>query len=161
MRRNIENGYAISSLKLLIDQLMLRHIKICAEREAHHQLGKDERSTTLDELDAFISILYARGINSWILYKEVTGKKLTRREYLQRLIEELRSAYIHKRKYKSDTQTKADTTEEAAQMRKRAHCQTFKRRNKTVDICSDCKTPIGGNNGKYIKEVAHTHTKCA
>ncbi|GFX27181.1 catenin alpha [Trichonephila clavipes] len=51
----------------------------------------------------FYNVLNLAGINSWILHKEVTGKKLTR-EYLQ-LIEELRSAYIHKRKCKSDTQT--------------------------------------------------------
>ncbi|GFW34599.1 piggyBac transposable element-derived protein 4 [Trichonephila clavipes] len=30
--------------------------------EAHRQLGRNEWSTTLDELDAFISILYARGL---------------------------------------------------------------------------------------------------
>ncbi|GFV03649.1 DDE_Tnp_1_7 domain-containing protein [Trichonephila clavipes] len=124
---------------------MLRHIKNCSEEEAHLQLGEKEWSTTLEELDALISILYARvdignnhpkhlpdttlfynstkvgvditdqmarkysvkarrlpvhvfyivldlaGNNSWILYKEVTGKKLTRRECLQQLIEVLRT----------------------------------------------------------------------
>ncbi|GFV69190.1 DDE_Tnp_1_7 domain-containing protein [Trichonephila clavipes] len=124
-KRNIENGYAISSGWLLIDDPMLRPIKNCTEEEAHRQLGENEWSTTVDELDAFISILYARGNNSWSLYKEVTGKKITRREYLQQLIEVLRSAYIHKSKEKSDAQTKADTTEECAQMRKTVHCKDF------------------------------------
>ncbi|GFV67325.1 uncharacterized protein TNCV_3670801 [Trichonephila clavipes] len=41
---------------------MLRHIKNCTEEEADRQLGENEWSTTLDELDAFISILHARGI---------------------------------------------------------------------------------------------------
>ncbi|GFR33596.1 hypothetical protein TNCT_130251 [Trichonephila clavata] len=59
---NIKNCYAISSWRLLIDLPMLRHIKNCNEEEAHRQLGTNERCTTLDELDAFISILCARGI---------------------------------------------------------------------------------------------------
>ncbi|GFU14105.1 hypothetical protein TNCV_2536541 [Trichonephila clavipes] len=67
--------------------------------------------------------LVLAGNISWILYKEVTGKKLTRREYLQQLFEVLRSAYIHRRKYKSDTQTKEDSTEESVLMRKRVHCK--------------------------------------
>ncbi|GFV62469.1 piggyBac transposable element-derived protein 3 [Trichonephila clavipes] len=61
-KRNIENGYAISSGRLVIDEPVLRHIESCLEEEALRQLGKNEGPTTLDELDAFISILYARGI---------------------------------------------------------------------------------------------------
>ncbi|GFY05812.1 hypothetical protein TNCV_4404791 [Trichonephila clavipes] len=60
--RNIENGYAFSLGRLLINEPILRHIKNCTEEEVHWKLGKNELSTTLDELDAFISILYARGI---------------------------------------------------------------------------------------------------
>ncbi|GFX87906.1 DDE_Tnp_1_7 domain-containing protein [Trichonephila clavipes] len=78
-------------------------------------------------VNVFYNILDIAG-NSWILYKEFTEKKLTRREYLQQLIVVLYSAYIHKRKYKSATQTKADTTEESAQMRKRIHYDSLRRR---------------------------------
>ncbi|GFU76416.1 hypothetical protein TNCV_4515711 [Trichonephila clavipes] len=59
-KRNIKNGYAISLRRLLLDEPMLRHIKNCTEKEAHRQLGRNEWPTTLDELDAFISILYTR-----------------------------------------------------------------------------------------------------
>ncbi|GFX11098.1 hypothetical protein TNCV_4503131 [Trichonephila clavipes] len=41
-KRNIENGYAISPERLLIDEPKLRHIKNCTEEEAHRQLGKKE-----------------------------------------------------------------------------------------------------------------------
>ncbi|GFX80953.1 hypothetical protein TNCV_1909461 [Trichonephila clavipes] len=41
---------------------MLRHIKSCIDEEAHWQLGDNEWSTTLDELNTFISVLYARGV---------------------------------------------------------------------------------------------------
>ncbi|GFT16684.1 hypothetical protein TNCV_2284511 [Trichonephila clavipes] len=44
-KRNIENGYAISSERLLIDEPMLRHIK-STEEEADWQLGKNEWPTT-------------------------------------------------------------------------------------------------------------------
>ncbi|GFX44620.1 DDE_Tnp_1_7 domain-containing protein [Trichonephila clavipes] len=105
----------------------------------------------------FYNILDLTGINPWILYKEVTGKKLMRRKYLHQLNEELRSACIHIRKYKPDTQTKADTTEESVERQKRVHCQAFKCRNETVDTCSDCKIPICGKCTKYIKSCP----KCA
>ncbi|GFS69276.1 HTH La-type RNA-binding domain-containing protein [Trichonephila clavipes] len=59
-RRNVENGYAIRSGSLLMDEPMLPHIKNCTEVEARRLLGENEWSTTLDELDAFISILYGR-----------------------------------------------------------------------------------------------------
>ncbi|GFV72042.1 DDE_Tnp_1_7 domain-containing protein [Trichonephila clavipes] len=39
----------------------------------------------------FYNVLDLAGIKSWILYKIVTRKKLTRREYLQQVIEELRA----------------------------------------------------------------------
>ncbi|GFU88943.1 hypothetical protein TNCV_4446181 [Trichonephila clavipes] len=61
-KRNIENSYPISLGRLIIDEPMLCHIKNCTEEEAHRQLGENESSTTLDELDAFKSIFYARGM---------------------------------------------------------------------------------------------------
>ncbi|GFX97481.1 hypothetical protein TNCV_2840411 [Trichonephila clavipes] len=45
-KKKLENGYAISSRRLLMDQPMLRHIKNCTEEEVHRQLGKNEWSTT-------------------------------------------------------------------------------------------------------------------
>ncbi|GFV30314.1 piggyBac transposable element-derived protein 3 [Trichonephila clavipes] len=54
--RLVQEGYLKMSLYFLC------HIKNSTEEEAHRQLGENEWSTTLDELDAFISILYARGI---------------------------------------------------------------------------------------------------
>ncbi|GFW06988.1 hypothetical protein TNCV_3691841 [Trichonephila clavipes] len=44
-KRNIQNGNAISSGRLLIDQHMLRHIKNCSEENTHRQLGKNEWPT--------------------------------------------------------------------------------------------------------------------
>ncbi|GFW72163.1 hypothetical protein TNCV_4790501 [Trichonephila clavipes] len=136
---------------------MLRHIKYCTEEEVHQRLRKKEWSTALAELDAFISILYAQEINSWILIKKVTGKKFTRRKYLQQLIEEMRDAHIYKRKYKSNTQTKTDTSEEPDQMRKMVLCQPFKGRNKVVDTCSDLlvSKKIKGNE-KIIVNTLHS-----
>ena len=41
---------------------MLRHTQGCAEEEARRVLQKDDRSLSLNNLDAFISIIYARGV---------------------------------------------------------------------------------------------------
>ncbi|GFR06373.1 hypothetical protein TNCT_433801, partial [Trichonephila clavata] len=80
-KRNIENGYTISSWKLLIDESMLRHIKNCIEEEAHRQLGKDERSITFDELSALyqfciLKIYMAQIIYSLIVYGQLFGVNL-------------------------------------------------------------------------------------
>ena len=61
-KRNIEDEYVSSTWRLLISERMLRHIKLCTEEEAHRQLGTDDWNTSLQEIDAFIGILYARGI---------------------------------------------------------------------------------------------------
>ncbi|GFX93010.1 hypothetical protein TNCV_139541 [Trichonephila clavipes] len=39
---NIENNYAFSPGRLLIDEPILRHIENCTEEEAHRQLDKIE-----------------------------------------------------------------------------------------------------------------------
>lgn len=45
---------------MILDQEIMNHIKMCTESEARRVLGS-EWSITLEELDAFIAILYARG----------------------------------------------------------------------------------------------------
>lgn len=59
-RRQIGDKF-ITAWKLLVDDNILRHIKTCTETEAHRVLGHSNWSITLQELDKFISILYARG----------------------------------------------------------------------------------------------------
>lgn len=60
-KRNVDNT-CVSSWRLFIDNSMLRNIQKCTETEASRQLGGSPWTTSMEELDAFISCLYARGI---------------------------------------------------------------------------------------------------
>ncbi|GFR00498.1 hypothetical protein TNCT_217571 [Trichonephila clavata] len=71
--------------------------------------------------------LILQGLIHGFYTKKLLEEKLTTREYLQQLIEELR---IFTKESTSDTQTKADTIKESAPDVKRIHCQAFKCRNK-------------------------------
>jgi hypothetical protein len=58
-KRNVGNNVS-SAWRLFIDESMLRHIKKCTEAEA--VLNNEENwKISLEELDAFIAIIYARG----------------------------------------------------------------------------------------------------
>ena len=50
-----------SAFSLLIDRQMLLHIQQATQDEARRQTGTDTWSMSLDELNAIISIMYARG----------------------------------------------------------------------------------------------------
>ena len=60
-KRNIVDDSPVTAFNLLIDEPLLRNIQIATQAEAHRQLGNDEWSMSLVELNAFIAILYARG----------------------------------------------------------------------------------------------------
>lgn len=61
-KRHVMKNSAASSSRLFIDGFMLRHIKQCTEIEANQVLERDGWKIPLEELDAFISILYVRGV---------------------------------------------------------------------------------------------------
>lgn len=58
-KRHIIEGDMISSWKLLISEPILKHIKLCTEAEAQRK-GEKDWIITLEELDAFIALLYVR-----------------------------------------------------------------------------------------------------
>ncbi|XP_047098277.1 uncharacterized protein LOC124712029 isoform X2 [Schistocerca piceifrons] len=60
-KRHISNDNVSSAWRLLVDQSMLKHIKKCTEAEAQRLLGNDSWSSHLEELDAFVALLYVRG----------------------------------------------------------------------------------------------------
>ena len=45
----------------------------------------------------FYKVLDLAAINSWILYKEVTGKAISRRDFILQLAEELSDPYVKSR----------------------------------------------------------------
>lgn len=61
-KQRIRQDSFLTAFRLLIDNNMLRHIQQCTETEARARLGDNSWSLSLEELDAFIAVLYARGI---------------------------------------------------------------------------------------------------
>lgn len=57
-KRSICDESILCASHLLIDECMLRHIQCCTEVEAHRQLNDDSWSVPLEELEAFIALLF-------------------------------------------------------------------------------------------------------
>ena len=60
-KRYVEDEKVSSAWRLLINDTILRHIKSCTEKEAQQKSGDETWSISLYDLDAFISLIYARG----------------------------------------------------------------------------------------------------
>lgn len=60
-KRNVDAEEVASAWDLLVDNATLKHIQKCTEAEARRQTGDKEWSLPMEELRAFIGILYARG----------------------------------------------------------------------------------------------------
>ena len=61
-KRYVVGGLTSSSWRLIVDEAILKHIKNCTEKEARRALEKDDWCLPLGELDAFLGILYLRGV---------------------------------------------------------------------------------------------------
>ena len=53
-------GSPASAWRLLIDDFILKHIAKCTITEAHRQLQHETFALTIEELEAFIAVMYAR-----------------------------------------------------------------------------------------------------
>ena len=82
----------------------------------------------------FYNILNLAAINANILYKLVTGSKISWRRYLLRLSEELRSRFVEERK--ADSHQSSQTNSSTQKSQKRKHCQSKSCTSKTRETCS-------------------------
>ena len=57
---NVFAGSPASAWRLLIDDFILKHIAKCTITEAHRQLQHEIFALTIEELEAFIAVMYAR-----------------------------------------------------------------------------------------------------
>lgn len=93
-------------------------------------------------LQVFFNILDIAGINSWIIYKELTGTNITRKDFLFQLAEELSTGYQESFEQENLNELlMADKTENST----RKCCQIgFCNENKTTHICIGCKKYVCG-----------------
>lgn len=95
-------------------------------------------------VQVFFNILDLAGINSWILYKEVTGQKISRQEFLLQLAEELAEDY-HEFLQETQDNLQMTSSESPNILNSRKACQIkFCRENKTTKTCIKCKKYVCG-----------------
>ena len=82
-------------------------------------------------LACFFNMLDLAGINAFILYKKVTGQRLSRRQFLKMLVENLITCARQRQPSLSTFSPKVNN--------KRKTCGSCT--NKTADICSFCLRP--------------------
>ena len=58
-KRNVFAGSPASAWHLLIDDFILKHIAKCTITEAHRQLQDEPFVLTIEEVEAFIAVMYA------------------------------------------------------------------------------------------------------
>ena len=95
-------------------------------------------------VQVFYNILDLAGINAWILYKEVTGKSIRRRDFLLQLATELRKPYVMARESTVHAHPR-DVSANQTNPSKRRQCQIGQcKNNKTRDSCFHCKKVVCG-----------------
>ena len=60
-KKNVFAGSPASVWRILIDDFILKHIAKCTITEAHRLLQDETFALTIEELEAFIAVMYARG----------------------------------------------------------------------------------------------------
>lgn len=97
-------------------------------------------------VQVFYNILDLAAINAAILYREVTGQNIARRDFILQLAVELQQAF--KNTNANDDSSDSDTDMEvdiSTTTRKRKQCQIRNcKKNKTSEICYKCKLAVCG-----------------
>ncbi|KAK2580001.1 hypothetical protein KPH14_010766 [Odynerus spinipes] len=98
-------------------------------------------------LQIFFNILDLAAINAWILYKEVTGIQIERKQFLFQLAEQFSADYTTEREKHSsqqkDPQISTATSSNTTDSTKRKICQIrLCHNNKTNNICQKCKNSL-------------------
>jgi hypothetical protein len=95
-------------------------------------------------LQVFFNILDLAGINSWILYKSATGKKISRKDFLFQLADELASEYVAS-KQKSNESNLSTISSSSSIVHERKWCQIgYCNNNKANNKCDKCKKSVCG-----------------
>ena len=105
----------------------------------------------------FYDILDLAAINAHILYKLVTGSKISRPRYLLQLSEELRSRFVEEGKVNSHESSITNSSMQKSSKRKRCQSKRFtKKIRETCSSCSKlvCGKCIGNKKNSFIVKFA-------
>ena len=93
----------------------------------------------------FYNVVDMALINSWILYKQVCQSSISRREFMQRVAEELiGSAPTVTRKRRDEEVCSPNDTSASSIVKRRVTCSTSMCRNRTTDMFQECNKPVCG-----------------
>jgi hypothetical protein len=97
----------------------------------------------------FNNILDLAAINAWILFKEATGKTISRRDFLLQLAQELRKPYVDSRERVTRAlRVSPDEFDQTVSSRKRRHCQVaLCKGNKAFASCAKCQKTVWSMHG--------------
>lgn len=108
-------------------------------------------------VQVFYNVLDLACINAIILYREVTGLKISRREFILQLAIELQKMLVTKNETGSDMDVDLDDNMETDKSNQstRKQCQIrYCKNNKTSNVCCKCKRAVCGKcTGKTEKTV--------
>ncbi|GBN90229.1 hypothetical protein AVEN_72425-1 [Araneus ventricosus] len=108
----------------------------------------------------FPTILDLAALNAWIIYKEVVGTKINRRDYILNLADDLRNNYVSSKTSKLSDFTSGTVDGPTALNRKHKQFQTNRCRNKTMNICCNSKESVCGScTSKIIKLSVYRNCK--
>lgn len=107
------------------------------------------------------NMLDIAGINSWIIYRKVTGSKIGRRAFLFRLVSELIGDTSIPTPRGDENVSPIETARPKRVLEKRKHCSSDECKNMTTTICSTCEKSVCGtcavSSVKYALVTCNRH----
>ena len=100
-------------------------------------------------------------INIWILYKLVCQSSISRREFIQRVAEELTgNPPIVSRKRRAEKVCSPNNTNSSSIVKRRLTCSTLKCRNRTTDMGQKCNKPVWEMSHQKVQIVCINTVMC-
>ena len=97
-------------------------------------------------MHVFYNLINTALINSWVINKEICQSNISRREYMQKVAEELtESMPFDSRKRQIDERgLSKPVTNPTLVVKVRRRCSTMKYKNRTTDTCQKCNNQCVG-----------------
>lgn len=99
----------------------------------------------------FQNILDFSAINAWVCYKETTKSNISRRNFILKLVEELKSNFTRSKRPAQGLSSSDSEEEPVLRPQKRRQCYIKNCGNKTPQICKKCKKPSCGKHSKVAR----------
>jgi len=104
-------------------------------------------------IHSFQNTLDLAAINAWVLYKEVTKEKISRRTFIRKLSEELAESQVQKRSCIPGQAPFAINSEDETQPKKFCQVKVSCKRNRSVGVCNQCKKSLCGTCTTLVQRV--------